>query len=82
LIIAGSKRYWPAYVTMSKAIRQMALHKANPDDEAFPKPFPILAGMPSRHERCASMMHPQCEIESCSFLMYLSDFDFTQESID
>jgi hypothetical protein len=41
-ITAGSKRYWPAYVTMSKAMRSMAAYQASPDDEPLPDPFPVL----------------------------------------
>jgi hypothetical protein len=81
-ITAGSKRYWPAYVTMSKAMCDMASYWATPNDKPLPGPFPILEDMPSRQAQWAAQMHPECSIESCSFLMYISDFEFSEESID
>jgi hypothetical protein len=67
---------------MSKGIRQMAAYRLNSDDEPLPEPFPVLDDMPLRHKKWASRMHADCEIESCSFLMYLSNFEFSEERID
>jgi hypothetical protein len=67
---------------MSKAMRQMGSYCANPNEEPLPQPFPVLPGMPFRQEKWAALMHQDCDIESCSFLMYISDFEFAQESVD
>jgi hypothetical protein len=79
---AGSKRYWPAYVTMSKAMREVASYRSDTSDEPFPVPFQSISDMPLRKEKWAAQMHPDCDIESCNFLIYISEFEFSAESID
>ena len=81
-ISPGSKRYWPAYVKMSIAIHQMAAYTSDADDKPLPDPFPILEDMPLRQEQWAGRMNSKSEIESCSFLLYLSDFEVRKDHID
>jgi hypothetical protein len=38
--------------------------------------------MPLHHKKWAAKMHEDCEVESCSFLMYLSNLEFSKECID
>jgi hypothetical protein len=64
---------------MSKAIRQMASYCSNHDNKPMPPPFPVLQDMPLRHEKWAARIHQDNEIESCSFLMYVSNFQFCQD---
>jgi hypothetical protein len=82
LLRAGSRRYWPLYVKVTKAIRAMASHQMSPNGPCFPIPFPTLADMTDRErEWGGSVAEGNC-IESCSFLMYTSEFSFSKDSID
>jgi hypothetical protein len=82
LLRAGSRRYWPLYVKVTKAIRTMASHRISANSRCFPEPFPVQADMTDRtREWGGSVAEGNC-IESCSFLMYTSEFSFSKDSID
>jgi hypothetical protein len=82
LLRAGSRRYWPLYVKVTKAIWKMASHRILANSRCFSEPFPIQADMTDHtREWGGSVAEGNC-IESCSFLMYTSAFSFSKDSID
>jgi hypothetical protein len=78
----GSKRYAPLYCKITKAVFAMAAHQVSPDVDSFPDPFPVLVDMPSRQEEWAGQAGEGNCVESCSFLIYISDHPFSKEGCD
>jgi hypothetical protein len=79
---AGSKRYAPLFVKITKAIRSMAAHAVGDTNVQFPQPFPKCDEMPDRQKDWGGKVGADNCIESCSLLFYISDHSFSKDSRD
>jgi hypothetical protein len=80
---AGSRRYAPLYLKITKAIQSMAAYRPSDDQgDSFPPPFPASDDMPDRQIEWGGRVVAGNCIESCSFLIYISDHSFSKESCD
>jgi hypothetical protein len=82
ILVSGSKRYWPLYIKITNAIRAMAAHRLSPDIPVFPDPFPTLEDMPTHQQEWSGTVAEGNCVESCSFLMYTSEFGFLKDATD
>jgi hypothetical protein len=79
---AGSRRYAPLFLKITKAIRVMAAHRLSDDHESFPQPFPKTDEMPDRELQWGGRVIEGNCIESCSLLIYISDHSFSKDGCD
>jgi hypothetical protein len=82
ILVAGSRRYSPLYSKITTAIKSMCSHQPSPTAPVFPDPFPIHDDMPRRQiEWAGKIVDGNC-VESCSFLIYYSEFTFSKDAVD